>query len=107
MGDLEWLEQWYLAQCRGDWANDRGVTLQSLDNPGWLLSVDLEGTELEERAADALLLRGGEPPSAANGNIGGPDWVECSIKDRKFKGAGDPEKLRTILQCFRQWAEQR
>jgi len=105
MDDLEWLEQWYSAQCNEDWEHHRGVTIQSLDNPGWLVTIDLEGTELEARMADALVLRAGEPPSAENGLMGGPDWIECAIKERKFVGAGDPGKLRTILHCFREWAE--
>jgi hypothetical protein len=107
MDDLKWLEQWYADQCRGDWAQVRGVTIQSLDNPGWMVTVDLVGTGLEPRVADALILREGEPPSAENGNVGGPDWIECSVKGGRFIGAGDPGKLRTLLRCFREWAEQK
>ncbi|GMU04316.1 immunity 53 family protein [Corallococcus caeni] len=106
MDELRWLEQWYSAQCRGDWANDRGVTIQSLDNPGWMVTIDLEGTPLARRMTDALLLRAGEPPSAENGNVGGTDWIECAVKDGRFTGAGDPFKLHTILRCFREWADQ-
>ncbi|HVG62554.1 MAG TPA: immunity 53 family protein [Hyalangium sp.] len=105
MDDLEWLERWYSAQCNGDWEHHRGVTIQSLDNPGWLVTIDLEGTELEARMADALVLRDGDPPSTENGLMGGPDWIECAIKGGRFTGAGDPGKLRTILHCFRAWAE--
>jgi len=107
MDELKWLEQWYAAQCRDDWANDRGVVIQTLDNPGWLVNVDLQGTELEARMTDALVLREGEPPSAENGNIGGPDWGECNVKGGRFIGAGDPGKLSTILHCFRAWAERK
>lgn len=102
--DLEWLEQWYEAQCLGDWAEDRGVSIESLDNPGWLLKVDLRGTSLEEHMGDRLLRRSGEPPGPDNGNIGGTDWLECAIREGKFIGAGDPRKLRDILHCFREWA---
>ena len=106
MDDLEWLEQWYAAQCIGDWAEDRGVTIESLDNPGWLLKVDLRGTSLEERMVDASIHRSGEPPEASNGNIGGAEWMVCDVKGGKFIGAGDPGKLRAILHCFRAWANQ-
>jgi hypothetical protein len=104
--DLEWLEQWYAAQCVGDWAEDRGVKIETLDNPGWLLKVDLRGTDLEGRMADALVHRSGEPPSASNGNLGGEVWMDCSVRGGQFIGAGDPGKLRAILRCFRTWAEQ-
>ena len=50
-GDLlAFLEAWYAAQCNGDWEHDFGVTLETLDNPGWSLRVDLVGTALEGRA---------------------------------------------------------
>ncbi|WP_157758563.1 immunity 53 family protein [Cystobacter fuscus] len=104
LSDMEWLEQWYEAQCREEWAHHQGVNIQSLDNPGWLLKVDLRGTNLEGRMADALVQRTREPPSETNGNQGGDDWMECSIKEGCFIGAGDPRKLRAILNCFRVWA---
>jgi hypothetical protein len=102
LSDLEWLEQWYEAQCRDEWAHHQGVSIQSLDNPGWLLKVDLRGTNLEGRMADALVQRTGDPPSETN--AGGDDWMECSIKEGCFIGAGDPRKLRALLNCFRVWA---
>lgn len=106
MDDLIWLEKWYSAQCQDNWANDRGVTIQSLDNPGWMVTIDLVGTPLEQRMADALLLRDGMPPSAENGNVGGTDWIECAVKNGRFTGAGDPRKLHAVIRCFRNWAEQ-
>jgi hypothetical protein len=104
--DLEWLQQWYAVQCNGDWEQDRGVTIDSLDNPGWWLKVDLAGTPYEARATDALLHRSGEPPTAERGSVGGPDWMECRIKDRQFHAAGDPRKLRALVRAFREWVTQ-
>jgi hypothetical protein len=62
LDDLEWLEHWYATQCHGDWAEDRGVMIESLDNPGWMLRVDLRGTELEGRMTDVLVHRSGNLP---------------------------------------------
>jgi hypothetical protein len=104
MDDLEWLERWYEAQCRGEWAHDKGVNIQTLDNPGWLMKVDLQGTDLEGRMADALVERSGDPPGEGNGYVGGDDWMECVITEGRFVGAGDPRKFRAILRCFRVWA---
>ena len=64
----------------------------------------LRGTNLEARMADAVVQRTGEPPSARNGNQGGDDWMECSIKEGIFIGAGDSRMRRAILNCFRVWA---
>ncbi|MFY0576038.1 Imm53 family immunity protein [Cystobacter fuscus] len=79
------------------------MSLQSLDNPGWLLKVDLRGTNLEGRMADAVVQRTGEPPRDQR-ESGGDDWMDCSIKEGCFIGAGDPRKLRALLNCFRVWA---
>jgi hypothetical protein len=32
---LAWLMQWYLAQCNQDWEHEFGITIATLDNPGW------------------------------------------------------------------------
>ena len=41
---LQRLEQWFAARCNGDWEHASGVTIETLDNPGWRLWVDLTGT---------------------------------------------------------------
>jgi Immunity protein 53 len=48
-GDLlEALEQWYLPQCEGDGEHMWGVKIDTLDNPGRTIAVDLQ-TDLEGR----------------------------------------------------------
>src|SRR5918994_1076194 len=100
MGDvvdlLGWLERWYQEQCDGEWEDDCGLTIETLDNPGWLVSVDLRHVEPEAPASRALAVLG-EPPNAGNGNEGGPVWMTCEVKGGKFVGAGDPTQLRAIL----------
>ena len=39
----------YLSRCDGDWEHSFGVVVETLDNPGWRLLVDLEGTGLEAK----------------------------------------------------------
>jgi hypothetical protein len=39
--ELAWLEQWYQEQCDGDWEHHCGVTIETLDNPGWLVQGDV------------------------------------------------------------------
>ena len=34
------------------------------------------------------------------------DWIFCLIRDKKFIGSGDPDKLFTILEIFKNWAEE-
>ena len=37
---LQSLQDWYLAQCNGDWEHTYGVSIGTLDNPGWTLDVE-------------------------------------------------------------------
>jgi hypothetical protein len=71
-GDIvSWLERWYTDHCDGEWEHTYGVTIDTLDNPGWTIAihwpqdegaafhpVDWEESELEwlhtERDGDIL-----------------------------------------------------
>lgn len=39
------LERWYAAQCNGDWEHTYGITIETLDNPGWTFKWSL-GTHI-------------------------------------------------------------
>jgi hypothetical protein len=38
------LQRWYHSQSDGTWEHASGVRIETLDNPGWSLKVDLRGT---------------------------------------------------------------
>jgi hypothetical protein len=44
---LTWLQAWYASQCNGDWEHEYGVSIETLDNPGWLLKLDLQETGMD------------------------------------------------------------
>ena len=92
---MAWLETWYVSQCDGDWEHEWGIRIDTADNPGWSVDIDLEHTELEERSFTEV--------NVANG---GNDWMICRISDKVFAGRGGPRHLTTILQVFRDWVEQ-
>ena len=83
------LEKWYAAECNQDWEHSFGIRIETLDNPGWLVEIDLEETDLAERSIDRIWLQRSED-----------DWVEVKIERCKFIGTGDPTKLNYILQEF-------
>ena len=95
MGDaIAWLEAWYASNCDGRWENASGVRIETLDNPGWELVVDLEGTSLEgERFAPLKVDRSDT------------DWFSCSVQDGRFIGAGGALNLRDLIDIFRTWVE--
>ena len=44
---LSSLQRWYSSQCDGDWEHQLGVEITTLDNPGWLVRIELRHTPLE------------------------------------------------------------
>lgn len=43
---LDRLSGWYTLQCDGDWEHGLGIRIETVDNPGWSLKVDLNETSL-------------------------------------------------------------
>ena len=98
-GILQALQKWYADQCDGEWEHRYGIEISTLDNPGWLVKIDLVGTELEARSFE---------PIADNVDASGfqhsDRWLHCSVTDGVWQGAGDESKLHMILQTFLAWA---
>jgi len=40
------LETWFASMCNGDWEHTYGITLETVDNPGWLFTVEITDTPL-------------------------------------------------------------
>jgi hypothetical protein len=98
------LQLWYSRQCDGDWEHDLGVRIESLDNPGWLVRIDLKGTHLDGRDFQPIELGLGRW-SSTDRHPSSTDWHRIWLEDHKFQGAGDPSKLAFILKTFLDWAE--
>jgi hypothetical protein len=85
---LEELERWYQMQCDGEWEHGYGVRIDTLDNPGWSVDIDLRGTDL----SGAHL-----PPTQYDR----PDaWLRCEIVDDRFVARCGPLQLREALRIF-------
>jgi len=95
MSRLIEIQTWYAAHCNGEWEHTYGIKIDSLDNPGWWVKIDLTGTEL----AEAAFAPRTEQVSETN-------WLNCKIANRIFEGAGDASKLESILGIFLDWAKQ-
>ncbi|WP_369145581.1 immunity 53 family protein [Streptomyces sp. R44] len=92
-GELRWLQQWYEAQCDGDWEHEWGVRIATLDNPGWTVDIDLEETPLA-----------GRPYARADFRRGDSDWVMTKVSDDVFQASCGPRNLGEVLRLFREWA---
>ncbi len=95
------LQNWFRSQCDGEWEHQHGIKIESCDNPGWWVKIDLRGTKLLERP----FLR-----VTKNYRIGDRDpqspWMYCDVKDGVFHGAGDPHTLGEIIRVFLEWARE-
>ena len=91
---LERLVSWYASYCDGDWEHSYGVTIETSDNPGWTVKIDLADTELENIHIEYSRQDRSET-----------DWVGYKVVDWKFVGAGGVGNLEEILEIFLKIAE--
>jgi len=94
MKSIQRLQDWYRSQCDGEWEHSFGIRIDTLDNPGWSVTIDLTDTGLETKPFDPV-----------SRDMGDDDWLICRIEGKTFRGAGDPGKLEAILETFLKWNE--
>ncbi|RJX41700.1 rhodanese-related sulfurtransferase [Paenibacillus pinisoli] len=93
MDILKWIQNWYFENCNGDWEHIYGVKIDTIDNPGWTVKIDLVETYLENEHFEVI-----------NDERNEEDWYYCEVRDGMFYGAGGVGNLEEILNYFRQWA---
>ena len=99
MTTIERIQDWYSKQCDGDWEHTWGVKIDTLDNPGWIVKIDIIETDLKDEQFSVV--QKGMPDD----NPSDTDWMCCTVKDNVFIGAGDPSKLEAILKAFLKWKD--
>ncbi|GLS05287.1 hypothetical protein GCM10007860_24370 [Chitiniphilus shinanonensis] len=87
---LTWMEAWFSTCCNGKWEHGSGIKIETLDNPGWSVSIELAGTPYERVSMPDFVVERDDT-----------DWVSCSIKDGVFRGFGGMENLKEILNLFK------
>jgi hypothetical protein len=94
---LKRLQNWYQSHCDGDWEHSYGVTIDTLDNPGWRVSVDLTDTLLENVQFKSVKTGDSESKNDF--------WIDCRKLDETYIGMGSADSLETLLTIFLDWAE--
>lgn len=89
-----WLQNWYHQYCDGDWEHNETIKICTIDNPGWRITIDLEGTDCENKLFDSI-----------ENEIAEDNWYHCFLRNGRFEGAGGTYNLMDILQIFRDWGE--
>jgi Immunity protein 53 len=83
------LQEWYRSQCDGDWEHSYGVKIETLDNPGWLVTIDLTDTAWERLSRPQEIVQRSDA-----------DWVQSEIAEGKFVGCGGVGNLEEVLELF-------
>jgi hypothetical protein len=86
---MERLQRWYLDRCDGDWEHPFGITIETLDNPGWMVTIDLQDTEWQGLCEAREVVKRSDT-----------DWIETELIDGKFVGAGGAANLNELLELF-------
>lgn len=90
MDIIKWLEDWFKSNCDDDWEHSYGVKIETIDNPGWSIKIDLVETSLENLNIEYSLIESSET-----------EWYGYSVKNGVFFAAGDPTKLLFLLEIFK------
>ena len=99
---LERLMSWYASECNGDWEHRFGISLGTLDNPGWHLKIELTETSLEGTPFEPLQL------GSMKETFPEPDmssWIHCKVESDVFEGACGPFDLDKLITMFVDWAD--
>ncbi len=97
---LDWLAHWYAQRCNDEWEHGYGIKLDTLDNPGWTLTINLADTALS-----------GKPFDRQDANLESEDgdpnirWHSCWVEDNNFRAACGVYDLSNVISIFRQFAE--
>jgi hypothetical protein len=70
------------------------VRLDTLDNPGWTLEIDLRGTGAENRTLEPIKIERTEK-----------DWIHYRVAEKKFRAAMGPQNLAEGIEAFFRWLE--
>ncbi|WP_399922926.1 immunity 53 family protein [Streptomyces kanamyceticus] len=92
ISNLKVLQQWYTAACDGDWEHSYGIRIETTDNPGWILSVDLARTTLCGRTCET-------EDQSADGS-----WISVKSDGIEFVAACDAGSLDRAIGCFNEFA---
>lgn len=101
--NIAWLMGWYLRHCDNDWEHSYGVTIGTLDNPGWTLKIDLKGSMLDGLPFNRV--EHGEPSGDLDEWKRTGSWWVAYVKDGVFEAACGPLDLSATISVFRSWAE--
>ncbi len=89
--NLLWLQDWYTKHCNGDREHSFGICIETIDNPGWHLEIELTDTKIEDLLIPFQLVE-----------VSKTDWYTIEIKEQKYIANGDTRKLDFLIGMFKE-----
>jgi hypothetical protein len=89
------ITRWYVSKCNKVWEHRYGITIESADNPGWVIKIDLIGTELEGRHFDKIDI----------GTHSGTYWISAEVENGIFRAGCSPLQINFVLGIFLKWSK--
>lgn len=83
------LQKWYARHCDEDWEHSYGIKIDTLDNPGWILTIDLADTEFSEVSLPRNRIDRSEV-----------DWIQCEISQQRYIACGGVFNLEEMVVEF-------
>ena len=119
---INWIEDWFLSFCDKDWEHEYGISIETMDNPGWHIKIDLIDTPLEGLEFDMQIIEDKIPdkyyieiegkkytdlysPEGEYIGLINKGFWSIKIENNLFIGMGDVKKLNFLLGKFKQLAE--
>jgi hypothetical protein len=87
------LEEWYASRCDGEWEHGYGISIETLDNPGWRVRIDLHDTPKESQTLERQTIK----TQSEN------DWIQYWVEDKTFHIACGPLNLSEGVELFVRW----
>jgi hypothetical protein len=88
------LAKWYESHCDGKWEHAHRIKIQTIDNPGFSVEINLIDTGLEkiDYVATEVEYEG--------------DWINTyKSKEMKWVAACSPNMLNEVISLFLKWSQ--
>jgi len=91
---LKWLQEWFCQLCDGEWEHENSLVIETIDNPGWSIEIDLNNINLNIQSKEWQIYELSED-----------NWIGYKIDENIYFATGDPLKLEKLIIVFKEIIE--
>ena len=96
MNSIARLQSYFQSCCDGDWEHSFGISIKTLDNPGWIVKIRVDETSRQDSRFDPVSVDRSEE-----------DWINIRLVDGNIlQGAGGVNNLNELLDAMLDWLQQ-